>query len=159
MKKLNKQTFHVTYGVSLIDGRLAAKTLHEALRACSVAPERSVFLNLFHDHTADRWPCENALQAIRSLAAAGAVIVALGRAVQAGLHAAGVPFVPLTHPAARGAIRAKPVYQQHVRDTLAGALHAGAPRNACRTAPSQQPRASTAAPDARARSDSIIEAH
>jgi hypothetical protein len=111
-------------GVSLQDGRLAARTLHDALRAADVDPAAAVYVNLFHDDPADRRPCENTLQAIRSLAAAGAVIVALGRAVQAGLHAAGVPFVPLTHPAARGAIRAKPVYQQHVRDALAGALRA-----------------------------------
>jgi hypothetical protein len=145
-------------GVSLQDGRLAARTLHDALRAADVDPAAAVYVNLFHDDPADRRPCENAVQAIRSLAAAGALIVALGRHVQAGLRAAGVPFVPLTHPAARGAIRARPVYQQHVRDALAGALQARAPRNACRTAPSQQPLANTVALAARARSDSIIEA-
>ena len=105
-------------GVSLIDGRLAAKTLHDALRAAGLAPERSVFLNLFHDHPAEARPCDNALQAVRSLAAAGAAVVGLGRRVQAALRCAEIEHVPLTHPAARGAIRARAAYQRHVREVL-----------------------------------------
>lgn len=105
-------------GVCLIDGRLAGKTLHDALRAAGLAPERSVFLNLFHDTPGDARHCDNALQAVRSLAAAGAVVVGLGRRVQAALSRAGVDHVALTHPAARGAIRARASYQRHVREVL-----------------------------------------
>jgi hypothetical protein len=111
-------------GVCLIDGRLAGKTLHDALRAAGLAPERSVFLNLFHDAPGDPRPCDNALQAVRSLAAAGAVVVGLGRRVQTALSRAGVDHVALTHPAARGAIRVRASYQRHVREVLAAAAPA-----------------------------------
>jgi hypothetical protein len=105
-------------GITWLDGRLAGKTLHDALRACGVDPAGATFLNLFHDGEASWLPCENALLAIRSLSTTGAVVVALGRRVQAALQAAGVPYLPLTHPAARGAVRARSVYQQQVADLL-----------------------------------------
>jgi hypothetical protein len=113
-------------GASWLDGRLAGKTLHAALRASGVDPRQVVFLNLFHDQLADRQPCENALLAIRSLSAAGATFVALGRLVQTALRRAGIAHVPLIHPAARGTIRARTAYQQHVRERL-GASHVIAP--------------------------------
>lgn len=106
-------------GAHWSDGRLCAKTLHDALRCAGVDPAQAVFLNLFHDEPADGLPCDNALQAVRSLAGTGACIVALGRRVQAALTRAGVAHVGLVHPAARGAIRARAAYQAHVAAVLA----------------------------------------
>lgn|GEM_PF-4524330 len=77
-----------------------------------------VFVNLYHDEPADRAPCANAVEAMRSLAAAGACIVALGRRVQGALARAGVAHVELVHPAARDAIRARAAYRQHVAEVL-----------------------------------------
>ena len=108
-------------GATWLDGRLAGKTLHDALRACGVSPTDCVYLNVFHDDPADRQPCDNAIQALRSLAAAGATVIGLGRLVQRALRRAGVAHVPLTHPAARGSVRARATYQQRVRETLAAA--------------------------------------
>ena len=105
-------------GAHWTDGRLCAKTLHDALRRTGVDPAQAVFLNLFHDEPADDLPCHNALQAVRSLAGTGACIVALGRRVQAALTRAGVAHVGLVHPAARGAIRARAAYQAHVAAVL-----------------------------------------
>lgn len=108
----------VELGAHWTDGRLCAKTLHDALQRAGVDPAHVVFLNLFHDEPADHLPCENALQAVRSLAGTGARIVALGRRVQAALTRAGVAHVGLVHPAARGAIRARAEYQAHVAAVL-----------------------------------------
>lgn len=108
----------VELGAHWTNGRLCAKTLHDALRRAGVDPAHVVFLNLFHDEPADGLPCDNALQAVRSLAGTGARIVALGRRVQAALTRAGVAHVGLVHPAARGAIRARAAYQAHVAAAL-----------------------------------------
>ena len=111
----------VKLDVTWLSGRLAGKTLHAALRAAGIAPERCVFVNVLHDDPRDGQPCDIALLALRSLASAGATIFALGRRVQAALRRARIAHVPLTHPAARGAIRTRAAYQQHVRDALAAA--------------------------------------
>jgi len=118
----------VELGAHWTDGRLCAKTLHDALRRAGVDPAHVVFLNLFHDEPADDLPCENALQAVRSLAGTGACIVALGRRVQAALTCAGVAHVGLVHPAARGAIRARRVPGPRGRGPRLGRGVAGRPR-------------------------------
>ena len=108
----------ISLGAHWTDGRLRARTLHEALRCAGIDPAGAVFLNLFHDEPTDRVPCANALQAVRSLAAVGVCIVALGRRVQVALTRTGVAHVALVHPAARGPIRARAVYRQHVAEIL-----------------------------------------
>lgn len=113
----------VAMGAHWIDGRLCARTLHDALRRVELDPAGAVFLNLFHDAPDDQLPCPNALAAVRSLAAAGFCVVALGRRVQAALRRAGVVHVALIHPAARGRIRARAAYQRHVADVLGRPAH------------------------------------
>jgi hypothetical protein len=105
-------------GVHWTDGRLCARTLHDALRCAGIDPAHVVFLNLFHDEPGDRLPCANSLQTVRSLALTGATVVALGRRVQAALTRAGIAHLRLVHPAARGVIRARAAYRQHVADIL-----------------------------------------
>lgn len=51
-------------------------------------------------------------------ALAGDAIVAMGRKVQAGLARLGIPYIALTHPAARGAVRRKDRYAAEVRLVL-----------------------------------------
>jgi muconate cycloisomerase len=96
----------------------SVQTLQDALRAAGVAPERCVFVNVLHDDPRDGEPCSNTLVALHALAHAGATVVALGRRVQGVLRRGGISYIPLTHPAARGAIRKRAAYQQHVREVL-----------------------------------------
>lgn len=95
------------------DGRLAAKQLFDALHACGVDPSVQRFENWFdhHDHAA-------LARSLRCLSSRGWVVVALGNKVAAALTVARVPHRPMIHPAARGAIRRKDRYAEHVKGVL-----------------------------------------
>ena len=102
-------------GVRWEDGRLAAKQLFDALRACDVDPTACLFLNLFHE---SRGVVRQGV--VRRLRSATSPVVALGLRVAAELSRHGVPHVRMTHPAARGVIRRKAHYAAHVRAVLLG---------------------------------------
>jgi hypothetical protein len=99
------------------DGRLSGKTLHDALRACGVDPAGELFVNLFREGPGRRVDRAE-LRRLRALAADGVVIVAMGCKVQRALARVGVLFLPMVHPAARGVIRTRAVYQAHVASVL-----------------------------------------
>ena len=61
------------------------------------------------------------LERVRALASDSATVIALGRAVQCTLARSGIPFLPLTHPAARGRIRTRAIYHAHVAEVMARA--------------------------------------
>ena len=107
----------IALGVTWEDGRLAAKTLHDALRAVGLDPDEQHFLKLFVDDLPGVVD-PGALDQIRTLLNDGRVIVGLGRIVQAALQRRGVPHRPMVHPAARGAIRTRARYQRHVARVL-----------------------------------------
>lgn len=104
----------VARGWTWRDGRLAAKTLHEALRSINVDPTCEVqcdYVNLWSDgdrlmlaRLAKRWP--------------GRVVVSLGSKVGDELSRLGVAHVKVKHPAARGWIRGRGRYAAHVREVL-----------------------------------------
>jgi hypothetical protein len=104
---------------SWTNGGLAAHTLHAALRACSIDPNTVMFLNLFQEGDGARVVDPVILERVRTLASERAVVIALGRVVQRTLARSQISFVPLTHPAARGRIRTRAVYQAHVAKVLA----------------------------------------
>jgi hypothetical protein len=105
-------------GVSWSDGRLAACTLHAALRACGIDPTTVTFVNLFQDRD-DRWALEpEVLVQVLQLAATGATIVALGQRVHRAFERAQLEHLHAVHPAARGRIRARARYQAHVAAVL-----------------------------------------
>ncbi len=107
----------IQLGATWENGRLAAKTLHAALRAAGLDPRHQEFLNLYQE--GEGWSIHPAaLAKLRSLAASGVIIVGLGRRVQAALTRGGLPHRPLVHPAARGAIRSRAVYQTRVAEVL-----------------------------------------
>ena len=107
----------IAMNVTWLDGKLAAKVLHEALRACAIEPATCEYVNLWYD--GDAWVLNGeVLLTIRAYAAAGIPVVAMGRRVQATLQRAGVPFRSLTHPAARGSIRRTERYRAHVAEVL-----------------------------------------
>ena len=99
------------------DGHLAAKTLHDGLRALGLDPSAQVYLNLFPD-AGPSVVDPDALDRVRSLAARGMIVVGMGRIVQAALNHAGVVHRRLVHPAARGAIRARSAYHAHLARVL-----------------------------------------
>lgn len=107
----------IKMGVRWEDGRLAAKTLHEALRAVGLNPLRQTYLNIFVDgagYVVDPTSTARLLE----LQSQGVELVAMGRRVQHELDRLSLRYRSLVHPAARGKIRAKPLYLQHVADVL-----------------------------------------
>lgn len=91
------------------DGALAAKQLFDALRSCGIDPKRQQFTNLFE---------RGGLTKILAARAAGIKIVGMGKKVQLDLARRRISHLALTHPAARGRIRRKERYANHVRSVL-----------------------------------------
>ena len=98
-------------GVHWKDGRLGAKQLFDALKACGVDPTQCLYVNIWEKLRAN----------IRQIVAHSGPRVGMGQKVCSFLSAAKVAHYPLIHPAARGAIRKKAVYTQHVREVLSKA--------------------------------------
>ena len=88
-------------------GRLAGYTLFEALKACNIDPATCNFENWF-----------NGNQRRIKRASKTHTIVALGKKVSAALVQAEIEHIQLIHPAARGKIRNKKLYQEHVQQVL-----------------------------------------
>ncbi len=95
-------------GVYWKDGRLAAKQLFDALAACNIDPKDQLFFN------ADT----RRVLSIREAAKSGYVVVGMGMIAQRRLNNWAIPHIKLIHPAARGKIRRKEVYIDHVRAIL-----------------------------------------
>lgn len=104
-------------GWTWADGRVCARTLHEALRACGLDPERQVYLNAF---TYDGQPNRDDLDRVQVYAVFNRTIVALGQLASKALKQRGIAHLLLVHPAARGAIRKRERYHAHVAETLVG---------------------------------------
>ena len=107
----------IAIDVTWTAGRLAARTLFDALRASGIDPSAQVYLNAFAD---DGRPNDEALASLDQHRQQGRVIVALGRRAQRVVAGLGVPHLRLIHPAARGAIRRTATYRAHVAAVLGG---------------------------------------
>jgi hypothetical protein len=106
-------------GASWEKGGLAAKTLHDALEYNRIDPKECGFVNLFGDNSDDKeQPILGVCRALCAANRAGVKIVGMGRKVQRHLKFRGVPHIPLVHPAARGKIRDKHRYIDHVKEML-----------------------------------------
>lgn len=103
-------------------GRLAAKTLFDALRVCEINPQTCGFVNLFGDHfnSPSIVNANYRTPVIRAAARAGITVVAFGNKVSRALHDRDVPHIAMRHPAARGSGRAKDIYTAHVLRALQG---------------------------------------
>lgn len=88
------------------DGRLAAKQLFDALDACGIPLDRCMFRNWFEKGQPEQ------VRRHRG------PVVAMGNKVQDAMTAAGVSFIAIIHPAARGRIRKKDRYAAHVAEQL-----------------------------------------
>ena len=89
------------------NGILCAKTLFHALRKASIEPRECHFANWFEDE-AQRETIRNSTMPI----------VAMGNKVQHALKQEGISFIPIVHPAARGAIRKTENYVNHIKEQL-----------------------------------------
>jgi len=96
-------------GVHLEDGRLAGRSLFDALMACGIDPLRHRYCNIFEGH---------GRLVVHRHQRAGWLIIGMGAKVQRELRRCGIPHYALVHPAARGAIRKKHRYAAHVRGVL-----------------------------------------
>ncbi len=96
------------------DGRLAAKQLFDALRLCNIEPAHQHYGNWFQWDLLERINKRNQARRLNL------ITVALGRKVDAAMNAFDFPHLRLVHPAARGKIRKKEAYAEHVRLVLLG---------------------------------------
>lgn len=100
---------------SWVDGRLAAKQLFDALDYSGVDRKQCLFVNIFYGKSG--WKINR--KAVRYIANSGMKIVGMGLNVQKVLSSLGMEFIGITHPAARGRIRKKSVYADHIKSKLA----------------------------------------
>jgi hypothetical protein len=91
------------------DGHLAAKQLFDALFEIGIDPGEQEFVNVLGD---------DAAEAITRLRATTRQVVGMGLKASGALTAAGIPHLYITHPAARGTIRRKQTYINHVSTVL-----------------------------------------
>jgi hypothetical protein len=108
-------------GYTWADGRLAGKTLGDALDHLRIPESERGFINLFGDRpdaelgaSAER---SRRLARIRRLGKR-ATVVGMGGKVCRVLADEGISHVAIVHPAARGTIRRKDTYIAHVAEAL-----------------------------------------
>lgn len=113
------------------DGRLAAKTLHEALASIGIDPAKQKYVNLFGDaceRDAERDVVSERLLLIHRLGRRGYKVVGMGHRVCHRLREAEVAHLSMRHPAARGRLRRRELYTALVRQSLFGNLNLSFPR-------------------------------
>ena len=96
----------IEMNVQWSDGRLAAKQLFDALKDCGVDPQSCAFTNWFE---------KNGEETVRKHLGP---VIAMERKVQDALQKSGIRCICMIHPAARGTIRRKDLYTQHVASVL-----------------------------------------
>jgi hypothetical protein len=107
-----------TRGWTWTDGRVAAKTLHDALQALGIQPWTCDFANVYLD---DGSPNETLFSQLAEHQTATETVIALGHIAARELRKRGVAHRQMVHPAARGSIRKRERYQAHVAAVLGGA--------------------------------------
>jgi hypothetical protein len=109
------------------DGRLAAKQLFDALTACGLDPQLQIFANLFVGDRVNH-------TILKSIRGSRVPVVAMGKRVQDALAKRRIDFIPIVHPAARGTIRRKDRYIQHIKESLCP-ISRSTPRSCSTAAP------------------------
>lgn len=112
----------IKIGATWQNGKLAAKQLHDALRALNIEPREQRYVNLWT--TPGVGPISEpvdagVLTAIHMAIAEGYTVIGMGQLVSRALTAHGITHLLIVHPAARGAIRRKDRYAAHVGAVLA----------------------------------------
>ena len=101
-----KSPLAIKRGWSWQDGRLAAMQLFDALEACGVDPHACDYANWFDMRNRGL---------IRNYKGPR---FAMGRVVQEAMTKAGIQHIPIVHPAARGRIRKKELYNKHIKEAV-----------------------------------------
>ena len=101
----------IQMGVTWKDRRLAGKQLFDAFDTLVIDPSKFEFTNVsetedFFDH-------------LEIATEKNIPIIGMGRKVQRVLNNMDIEHIPMIHPAARGSIRKKERYAEHVNETLA----------------------------------------
>lgn len=114
----------VRIGATWQNGGLAAKQLHDALRALNINPTEQRYVNLWN--TPGTGPISEsvelaALTEISEAIALDFTVIGMGQIVSKALTRHGITHLLIVHPAARGAIRKKERYTAHVKGVLLGA--------------------------------------
>jgi len=91
-----------------IDGRLAATQLFDALNICGINPFTQEFVNVFLDDGDS-----NMFEIPKNF-----IVVGMGKTVQEELEKRGISHCKIVHPAARGSIRQKDKYAEHIKEVL-----------------------------------------
>lgn len=108
----------VKIGATWQNGKLAAKQLHDALRALNINPAEQLYCNLWATPGVGPIADEPELVYVTECYARGCIIVGMGSLVCGQLTRANIPHLQMIHPAARGAIRLKARYTAHVASVL-----------------------------------------
>ena len=107
-------------GVYWEDEAQCANQLFRALRANKINPQKCSFVNLFTDESDgvkynDKIVSEKGLNKVYKWQGQ---IIGMGSLVHKKLHELKIDHIQIVHPSARGKIRAKAVYIQHIREKL-----------------------------------------
>ena len=111
----------IRLGATWQNGGLAAKQLHDALRALHIDPQQQRYINLWS--TPGTGPIKEPIEAwvlaeIAEYITAGYTVIGMGQLVSRALKQHGILHLLIVHPAARGAIRKKARYTAHVGTVL-----------------------------------------
>jgi hypothetical protein len=108
-------------------GRLAAIPLFAALGYCGISLDQCRFISLLSRGAPDKATITERVWRIRKAKQAGAILVALGKKVSRELVKHEIQHLPMRHPAARGRLRRRDLYVEHVRECLGGKADAHIP--------------------------------
>ncbi len=100
------------------DGRLAAKQLFDAMTVAGLDPQEQRFTNLFVTNGTKLRLRPGVLATLKLAGEAGWILVGMGSLVHESLMRHRIKHLHIVHPAARGKIRKKATYAEHVRSVL-----------------------------------------
>jgi hypothetical protein len=106
----------IAMGVTWYQGRLAARTLFDALHALGLEPHLQTYVNLWTDEGELNQAVLDFFQIYRQ--ATGWKVVGMGRRACRELARHGIEHLAIIHPAARGKIRKTGAYREHLRQKL-----------------------------------------
>lgn len=96
----------IEMNVTWDDGRLAAKTVFEAIEYCEIPLSECKFVNLWSDNDELQIPPIDG------------IVIGMGKKVQDKLDVLGIEHIKIVHPAARGKIRKHELYMKHVQNQI-----------------------------------------